>query len=269
MVADLYAKMHPLHLRLYINVPVDDDNWDFKYYAAHTDGVIVMDYDQHEPSSGPGPVAGQEWFVRNLKAALKAIPRNKLICSIGNYGYDWTLPMAGQKHKGAAKVLDVDDRAVQDAWQEASDSDASPVMDTDSLNMHFAYEDEDAHTRHEVWYLDAVTALNEMRAARELGIQTFALWRLGSEDPTLWNIWNKPMESRCGAIAVDDLSGRECEHGGRRRHSESDWQAAGRQANNPDRSRLQPGREPGDPCISAAVHAAAVRISSQRAGAEL
>ena len=52
-------------------------------------------------------------------------------------------------------------------------------MDPDSLNMHFAYEDEDAHTRHEVWYLDAVTALNEMRAARELGIQTFALWRAG------------------------------------------------------------------------------------------
>ena len=31
----------------------------------------------------------------------------------------------------------------------------APVLDADSLNMHFAYEDEDAHTRHEVWYLDA------------------------------------------------------------------------------------------------------------------
>ena len=194
MVSDLYAQMHPLHLRLYINVPVDDDDWDFKYYAAHTDGVILMDYDQHEPVSAPGPIAGQEWFVRNLKAALKAVPRNKLICSVGDYGYDWTLPMAGsKKHKGAVKALDVDDLAVQDAWQEALDSEAAPVLDTDSLNMHFAYEDEDAHTRHEVWYLDAVTAMNEMRAARELGIYTFALWRLGSEDPTLWNIWDKPM----------------------------------------------------------------------------
>ncbi|MGA8287292.1 MAG: polysaccharide deacetylase family protein, partial [Acidobacteriaceae bacterium] len=199
LVADLYAKMHPMHLRLYINVPVDDNTWDFKYYAAHTDGVIVMDYDQHEPSSDPGPVAGQEWFVRNLKAALKAIPRTKLICSIGEYGYDWTLPMAG-KHKGAAKVLDVNDLEVPDAWQEASDSDAPPVMDPDSLNMHFAYEDEDAHTRHEVWYLDAVTALNEMRAARELGIQTFALWALGSEDPTLWKIWNKPMDPNAAQL---------------------------------------------------------------------
>jgi cellulose synthase/poly-beta-1,6-N-acetylglucosamine synthase-like glycosyltransferase/peptidoglycan/xylan/chitin deacetylase (PgdA/CDA1 family)/spore germination protein YaaH len=196
MVADLYAKMHPLQLRLYINVPVDDNDWDFKYYAAHTDGVILMDYDQHEPVSKPGPVAGQEWFVHNLRVALKAIPRNKLICSIGNYGYDWTLPLPGHaKHKGAAnKVLNVDDLAVQDAWQEASDSEAAPVLDSDSLNMHFAYEDEDAHTRHEVWYLDAVTAMNEMRAARELGIRTFALWRLGSEDPTLWKVWSNPLD---------------------------------------------------------------------------
>jgi cellulose synthase/poly-beta-1,6-N-acetylglucosamine synthase-like glycosyltransferase/peptidoglycan/xylan/chitin deacetylase (PgdA/CDA1 family) len=31
-----------------------------------------------------------------------------------------------------------------------------------------------------------------MRGARQLGLQTFALWRLGEEDSTLWNIWDKP-----------------------------------------------------------------------------
>ena len=92
--------MHPLHLRLYVNVPVDDDDWDFKFYAAHSDGIILMDYDQHEPASAPGAVAGQEWFVRNLQAAVKQAPRNKLICSIGNYGYDWTMSLLRRKkHK--------------------------------------------------------------------------------------------------------------------------------------------------------------------------
>ena len=37
-----------------------------------------------------------------------------------------------------------------------------------------------------------VTLLDEMRAARELGLQTFALWRLGEEDSSLWNIWDRP-----------------------------------------------------------------------------
>ncbi len=202
LVSDLYTQLHSKHLRLYINVPVDDDDWDFKFYAAHTDGIILMNYDQHEPASKPGPVAGQEWYVRNLRQALKVVPRSKLICSIGNYGYDWTLSLPARKRGKliASKVLDAEDLEVQDAWQAASDSEAAPVLDTDSLNMHFAYDDEDAHTRHEVWYLDAITALNEMRAARELGIQTFALWRLGSEDPTLWNIWDKPLDPNAAQL---------------------------------------------------------------------
>ncbi len=44
--------------------------------------------------------------------------------------------------------------------------------------------------RHQVWFLDAVTVLNQMRVARALGLQTFALWRLGSEDDSLWKIWD-------------------------------------------------------------------------------
>jgi cellulose synthase/poly-beta-1,6-N-acetylglucosamine synthase-like glycosyltransferase/peptidoglycan/xylan/chitin deacetylase (PgdA/CDA1 family) len=49
--------------------------------------------------------------------------------------------------------------------------------------------------RHEVWFLDAVTALNEMRVARALGLQTFALWRLGTEDASIWKIWDNPLKA--------------------------------------------------------------------------
>ena len=208
LIADLYAQMHPKNLRLYINVPVDDDDWDLKFFSAHADGLILMNYDQHEPGSGPGPIASQDWFVRNLQVALKLVPKNKLICAIGNYGYDWSMsqPKRGHQHV-AAKVLDVEDLEVQDAWQAASDSEATPELDTDSLNMHFAYDDDDAHVRHQIWYLDAVTAVNEMRAARELGIETFALWKLGSEDRSIWKMWDKPMDTGCAEIAGDHPTG--------------------------------------------------------------
>ena len=42
------------------------------------------------------------------------------------------------------------------------------------MNPHFAYLDEN-NVRHDVWFLDGVTALNQMRAAHGLGIDTFAL----------------------------------------------------------------------------------------------
>src|SRR5271170_2241224 len=61
------------------------------------------------------------------------------------------------------------------------------------MNPHVSYMDE-GNLRHDIWFLDAVTALNEMRAAQTLGIQTFALWRLGSEDRSLWKVWDAPGE---------------------------------------------------------------------------
>ena len=84
--------------------------------------------------------------------------------------------------------------SVQDAWLEARDSEAEVNFDSDLLNPHFTYLDE-KNLRHDVWFLDAVTALNQMRAARSLGISTFALWRLGSEDRSLWKVWDSPRDA--------------------------------------------------------------------------
>ena len=200
LTADIYADFHPRGLRLYVNVPVGDDSFDLKFLADHSDGLLLMNYDQHQTESGPGPVADQDWFIGNLKEVLKTVPKQKIICAIGSYGYDWTVPLPasasvkGKKARPSAqKALAAREMSTQAAWQAASDSESQIELDGDSMNPHFAYDDEDVKERHQVWFLDAVTVLNEMRAARALGLQTFALWRLGSEDDSLWNIWDNPM----------------------------------------------------------------------------
>ena len=38
--------------------------------------------------------------------------------------------------------------------------------------------------------LDGVTAYNELRAAERAGVRGTALWRMGTEDPSLWSIWD-------------------------------------------------------------------------------
>ncbi len=43
---------------------------------------------------------------------------------------------------------------------------------------------------HTVWMLDGVTAYNELRAAERAGVRGTALWRLGMEDPSIWDIWD-------------------------------------------------------------------------------
>ncbi len=201
LIAALYSDFQPHKLRLYVNTPVGDDSFSLKFLADHSDGLLIMNYDQHQTGSGPGPIAAQDWFTENLQNVLKVVPKEKVICGLGNYGYDWVteLPVAEQKSARAKKapppkVLRSQNLSTQDAWQAASDSESQVELDGDSLNAHFAYDDEDAHVRHQVWFLDAVTAVNEMRAARALGIQTYALWRLGQEDNSLWKVWDSPTQ---------------------------------------------------------------------------
>jgi cellulose synthase/poly-beta-1,6-N-acetylglucosamine synthase-like glycosyltransferase/peptidoglycan/xylan/chitin deacetylase (PgdA/CDA1 family)/spore germination protein YaaH len=192
----LYAQMHARNLRLYVNLGASTSTSDLQAIAANSDAIILMNYDQHEENSDPGPVAAQDWFVQNLIRVLKVVPKQKLICAIGNFGYDWTLSAPKPKARRHAKpeVVDTEDLSVSEAWQEASDADADLDLDENSLNPHFEYIDEDNNQRHVVWFLDSVTVLNEMRAARALGLETFALWRLGEEDSSLWNIWDRPLD---------------------------------------------------------------------------
>jgi len=181
LIGELEADLHTRGMKLYVNVPAGDDDFDYKYLAAHSDGLILMNYDQHSGNTEAGPIAAQDWFQKNLSAILTKVPKEKLICGIGNYGYDWV-------GKTGISI------SVQDAWLTAHDSETALTFEPDSFNPHFAYMEESNH-RHEVWYLDAVTALNQMRAAQQLGINTFALWRLGSEDRALWAVWDAPGEA--------------------------------------------------------------------------
>ena len=191
LIGEMAADLHGRGLKMYINVPADDDDFNYKYLADNSDGLILMNYDEHQSESKAGPVASHAFFVGNIQKALKIIPRDKLIIAIGNYGYEWGNKPVECPEGTHSTVCNL---SVQDAWIRSAESETPIDLDSDSLNPHFAY-DEDDGTTHQIWFLDAVTALNQMRAARNMGIRTFALWRLGSEDRSLWEIWDKPRAS--------------------------------------------------------------------------
>ena len=224
LVEALSNDFHAHNLKLYMTVPVGNSGYDLAFLSAHTDGLVLMNFGEHQDQTVSGPVSAQDWFEDNLKAIMKVVPREKIICAVGNYGYDWTLPLpsappapmaitrntsargkalrvphAATSLPPSAETLDqvanVTMISTQDAWQRAADSEAKVELDDASLNPHFAYDDEDARERHQVWFLDGVTALNQMRVARALGLQTFALWRLGFEDDSVWRIWDNPLNN--------------------------------------------------------------------------
>jgi peptidoglycan-N-acetylglucosamine deacetylase len=188
LLQELSQDLHARGMKLYVAVQPHNEEFNYPAIAAAVDGVVLMDYDEHYPGGKSGPVASQDWFLDNLKYARTVIPQNKIICAIANYGYDWVLkPKDGKLPPGEHDA----GVSVQEAWLAARDSDEDVNFDDDAMNPHFSYLDE-RNLRHDIWFVDAVTALNHMRVAQSLGIQTFALWRLGSEDRSLWRIWDMP-----------------------------------------------------------------------------
>jgi hypothetical protein len=62
--------------------------------------------------------------------------------------------------------------------------------------------------RHDVWLLDAAASWNQMQVLSRMGINSVALWRLGSEDPGFWNTlksWNAGARAGRAAGARPDL----------------------------------------------------------------
>lgn len=159
-------------------VPFDDPAWKYRDYAAVNDYLMLMAYDEHWAESNPGSIAGQPWFEATLARRMQELDPAKTVVCIGGYGYGWR---DGEE---------TEELTFQEAVLEARDSEAKIQFDPASRNPYFRYEDEDGIS-HTVWFLDGVTAFNQMRAARRYNVAGFALWRMGSEDPSLWSIFGK------------------------------------------------------------------------------
>jgi len=173
---ELHATFSAKGLLVLQAVPFTDPDWKYRDYEAASDYLLLMAYDQNWSGSHPGPVAGQDWFETNLINRMRDLNPAKTIIALGSYGYDW-----------ADNAQDAKEVTVQEAMISSRDSEADIVFDAATKNPYFEYDEED-ESHHTVWFLDAVTAYNQMRAASGYKCAGFAIWRLGSEDPSVWSI---------------------------------------------------------------------------------
>ena len=186
---ELYTVFHKDGLIVSQSVPVDDRAFDFKRLAAANDYLILMAYDENASDNEAGPIASQAWFTRKVHDRLAEVPAEKIVVGLGSYGYDWT------EGGGGAEEL-----SFQDSLQRARESSATVEFAADAANPRYEYDDEQAR-HHEVWFLDAVTAFNEAVSVRGSHPRGFALWRLGSEDPTIWEVLGSVATLNSGVAA--------------------------------------------------------------------
>jgi cellulose synthase/poly-beta-1,6-N-acetylglucosamine synthase-like glycosyltransferase/spore germination protein YaaH/peptidoglycan/xylan/chitin deacetylase (PgdA/CDA1 family) len=178
---ELSAKLKPAGLLVTQSVPPDDPAFDLKRLIQYEDYLMVMVYDEHEQSSAPGPVASQSWYDDRLERLAKLLPAEKTVIGVGSYGYDWIIDGTGGTE---VKFSDVMAAAIA--------NDAKIEWDGDTSNPVLRYKDKTktSAAQHEVWFLDAVTALNEVQDVSDQGFRGIGIWRLGAEDPDFWKVVN-------------------------------------------------------------------------------
>ncbi len=187
LLAEARAALKPLGREVWVSAPFADDSWPLKRFEAVTDTVVLMAYDQHWSGGDPGPPAGQDWFEETLARDMGQLDPRRTVISLGAYGYDWTAKDA--QGPAAAETVTFDD-----ATQRAHDSEASVSLDDDALNPTFAYVD-DGGRHHSVWFLDAATVFDEVKASDPYRPLGYALWRMGGEDQAAWQFFRQPYGS--------------------------------------------------------------------------
>ena len=175
-LCQLHDALAPLGATLGQAVGADDNLQLIRQYARVDDRVYLMLYDEHYDRSTPGPVASQAWYEKKLRLLLGVVPPAKAVLALGGYGYDWN--DADAKDSGTEMTF-------QDVIAAARDHHAPVTLDPHSLTPYVTWTEPDS-TDHVVWFLDGVTAWNEMQASRPYHVAGHAVWRLGSEDPSLW-----------------------------------------------------------------------------------
>lgn len=189
---ELRASLLPLRKEVAYAVPAWIAPAQLSEVASTVDQVYAMLFDEHYSGGDPGPIASQQFYTERARAVAAIVPPQKLILMIGAYGYDWN----DRQGKIAA-----DEATFQDILRVLRDSGAVMRMDRTSLNPVATFESPDS-TDHEIWFLDGITAYNEIKVAQSLGVAGVAFWRLGSEDPSIWRI----LDEEGHLLAADSLT---------------------------------------------------------------
>lgn len=203
LMQELYAEFHPAGLIVCQDLQVDDINLDRKALVAYNDFIIPMIYDEHSPGEdggGAGGIASIRWTQEQLRLIFEQdkIPPQKVVLGIGNHAYDWAdgdmnaEPLGFQSAIMQAKEsLDPKDPKV-----------ARISLDPETLNPFYRYYD-DGGKGHTVWMLDAASTYNQLRVARKYPTLGVALWYMGGEDPSVWQVIGKDRLAQDQGAQID------------------------------------------------------------------
>lgn len=179
-VTELGEAVHAIDKLLYVTVHVKEDDagydarnqaQDYAAIGKAADLVCLMAYDWHWSTGPAGAIAPYDWVDRVLRYSVTQIPPSKIMLGVGLFGYDW-----------------VGSTATNLTWRQvvalAGEHPSDESWDVGGQSPHFQYTVDGV--LHEVWYENGRSANAKFDLARRYQLGGVEVWRLGGEDPSVW-----------------------------------------------------------------------------------
>ncbi len=195
LVIELKTALQPSQQKVLVVLPAYEQPANYLDLVEAADQLILLAYDQHAAHESTGPVAAQGWFEALLDRRFEKASGDKLVVAIGSYAIDWS-------SSGEGTVI-----SIREAWDILDRSGAKLAFDGATLNATFSYSEQSSGEAHTIWMLDGVTMFNQIAAALAMEPAGIALWRLGTEDPTVWSTLGRgsaPNQAAASAIGTLD-----------------------------------------------------------------
>ncbi len=160
---------------------------DYPVHGALVDHVILMTYEwgyTYGPAMAVAPINQVE---KVLDYAVTAIPSEKILMGMPNYGYDWTLPFV---RGSAARSL-----SNTAALEQAQKVGAQIRFDPTSQAPFYNYYDS-AGKRHEVWFDDARSIQARLGLVSEYNLGGVSYWTINSFFPQNWIVLSSMYDIR-------------------------------------------------------------------------
>ena len=184
----LYARLHLEGKLVAMAVPAkvrDSTNgwsaaYDYPGLSPVLDYLLIMAYDFHWVNSDPGPIAPIARLRDTANYAITRVPASKIIWGVGVYGYDW-----GNSPTGGGDGKPAEYRNFTEVSALALTPGAQSGYDQDSQSPWVRYTRGDQ--AREVWYENRQSFDAKLGLIADYSLAGFALWRLGQEDPGVWD----------------------------------------------------------------------------------
>ncbi|MDH3635951.1 MAG: glycosyl hydrolase family 18 protein [Gammaproteobacteria bacterium] len=173
-----------LHPKTSEDNPMEDNGshaQDWSEIHPYVDQMHFMTYGEHYPGSQPGPLASPAWVdgVLNYAIEKRGVPVDKVFLGLPLYGEVWERKKSNQfvgvdKEFTYRKISSFQDRF--DAEVKWSDPHGSPYqLFEDSRGVGYV-----------AWFENKDSIREKLKLKAKYGINNIGLWRLGEEDPGIW-----------------------------------------------------------------------------------